>query len=241
MNPVKHELRKLLWKTGLDVIPFDPGFNPLARRKRFLEYYEIDVVLDVGANTGQYAIELRKDLGYTGKIISFEPMTSAFEVLKGKAAQDSQWLARNHALGDQDGQDEINISGNSYSSSLLNILPKHTDVEPSSGYVGTEKIKINKLDSIFSSLGITQDRSYLKIDTQGFESKVIAGAGQALDSIYVIQLEMALVPLYQGELLFPQMYQLLADKGYQMISIDPGFSDSNSGQVLQVEGVFCRK
>jgi hypothetical protein len=81
---------------------------------------------------------------------------------------------------------------------------------------------------------------YLKIDTQGFESKVIAGAEQVLSRIDTIQLEMSLVPLYEGELLFDEMCRLMMNKGYSLVSAEAGFSDETSGQLLQMDGIFHR-
>ena len=80
----------------------------------------------------------------------------------------------------------------------------------------------------------------MKIDTQGFEEKVIKGAENSLRFIDIIQIEMSLTPLYRGEILLPEMYALLRKKGYEMVSIEQGFSDSRSGVLLQVDGIFSR-
>jgi|SRR3989339_29395 len=237
---IKHEFRKLLWKIGYDIYPFTPEFNPLARRRKLLESYAIDVVLDVGASTGQFAQQMRNDLGFSGKIVSFEPLSSAFELLRQNADRDPKWKVLNFALGEVDATKHINISGNLISSSLLYMLPAHIKVAPESSYISKEVIEVKTLDSIINDLVHKKDKIYLKIDTQGYESKVIKGAEESLARIETIQLEMSLVPLYEGELLIGEMHGLLSEKGYCLVSIEEAFSDRESGQLLQVDGIYHR-
>lgn len=203
-------------------------------------YYNIDTVLDIGANSGQFMQQLRGDLGYTNRIISFEPLSSAFELLKANAERDPNCEVFNIALGDTDERREINIAGNSYSSSLLDMLPSHLKSAPESRYIGREIIEVKRLDSIFDSLCKSTNRVYMKIDTQGYESKVLKGAEKSLMQIDTVQMEMSLVPLYEGELLFNEMCMLMSEKGYSLVAIETGFSDQDSGQLLQVDGIFHR-
>lgn len=237
---VKHKLRTFLWKFGYDISRFKPSKHPLARRKKIFESYEIDTVLDIGANAGQFAQQIRGELGYANRIISFEPLTSAFESLKEKAKNDSNWDAYNFALGDTDQKQEINIAGNSLSSSLLDMLPAHIMAAPDSKYVGKEEIEVRKLDSIFDNLCGTSNKIYMKIDTQGFEKKVLDGAASSLMQIDLVQMEMSLVPLYEGELLFDEMCALMSEKGFSLLAIETGFSDEESCQLMQVDGIFHR-
>lgn len=237
---IKRELRKLFWKAGYDVSRFSPGSHPVARRGALLRLYRIDTVLDVGANSGQYARQLRGELGYAGRILSFEPLSSAFELLEASARRDPKWEVFNLALDDTDQRQEINVAGNSYSSSLLDMLPAHLKSAPTSGYVGTEAVEVRRLDSCFSDLCGSSDRIYLKIDTQGFESRVLKGAEESLSRIDTVQMEMSLVPLYDGEILLPDMCLLMRERGYDLVALEPGFSDATHGQLLQADGVFHR-
>ena len=237
---LKHKLRTYLWWLGYDIIPYTPQAHPIARRKQLLDSNNIDLIIDVGANAGQYAQELRFDLGYKNKIISFEPLKTAFELLKANSAKDGSWDVFNFALGDTVENCEINVSGNSYSSSLLEMMPAHIKSAPESKFVDREKIDIKTLDSIFSTIIRPSNRVYMKIDTQGFESRVIAGAKKSLASINMIQMEMSLVPLYKGELLFNDLCLLMTGKGYSLVAVEPVFSDPETGQLLQVDGIFQR-
>ena len=237
---IKYEIRKLLWKIGYDITKFTPESHPLARRKQIFDAYEIDTVLDIGANTGQFARQIRNDLGYTKRIISFEPLGSAFEVLKLNSEGDPNWKVINIALGDTETKQEINVAANSYSSSLLDILPSQLKAAPESRTIGQEEIEVKRLDTIFDDFCKPTDKIYMKLDTQGFEGTVLKGAEVSLKQIDTLHMEMSLLPLFEGELLFHEMCSLMYDKGYLLIAIEPGISDQESGQLLQVDGIFHR-
>jgi FkbM family methyltransferase len=235
-----HLLRQILWRFGYDICRFNQTSHPLARRKHFLENYNIDTVLDIGANSGQFASELRQDLGYSGRIISFEPLREAFKSLKAHASNDPRWETFNFAIGDVEEKREINIAGNSLSSSLLDILPSHLTAAPESKYVGKEAIEVRTLDSIFGQVCENAKHIYMKIDTQGFEGRVLKGAAMSLPRIDTIQIEMSLIPLYGTELLFDEMCVLMREKGYTLVAIENGFSAPNTAQLLQIDGIFRR-
>jgi FkbM family methyltransferase len=230
----------MLWKLGYDVLRLEPASYMLARMKKFFDLFGISVVLDVGANTGQFAKYLRKEVGFSGTLVSFEPLRSAFDELQKSAAHESQWRVYNLALGESNRSGMLNVSMNSQSSSLLPMLPTHLDAAPKSKYVGEEPIEVKTLDSIYESLCTKKDSVYLKIDTQGYELNVLKGAANALEHIDTVQLEMSLVPLYQGELLFNEMYEYLRRRHYSLVSIEPVYFGDVPGQVLQVDGIFHR-
>lgn len=204
---VIHEIRRLLWKFGYDISRFNPADHPLARRKRILETFAIDTVLDVGANTGQFARQLRHDLGFLGRILSFEPASQAFEALRVNSKGDPTWEVYQWALGDIEGTGEINLSANTYSSSIFAMLPSHSKSAPDSKYIGKESITIRTVDCVFRELCGSARNVYLKIDTQGFEYQVLKGAEASLRSIETLQIEMSLVPLYQGSALSSRFRQ----------------------------------
>ncbi len=237
---LKHKLRTILWRLGYDIIPFTPQSHPLARRRRLLDYNKISLVLDIGANAGQFGQELRQDLGYSNKIISFEPMHDAFKLLEEKSSIDEHWDVYNFALGDTNGTSEINVAENSYSSSLLEMMPAHVQSAPDSKYVKKEVIEIRSLDAIFSDIAEPDGRIYMKIDTQGFENRVLKGASSSLAGIDMIQMEMSLVPMYKGELLFNDLCTIVSEKGYSLVAVEPVFSNPDTGQLLQLDGIFQR-
>ncbi|MBK9225178.1 MAG: FkbM family methyltransferase [Flavobacterium sp.] len=178
--------------------------DELDRRIKLINNYNINVILDIGANIGQYGSEMR-NLGFKGEIISFEPMKEAFGKLQKNASKDSLWKVFNYSIGERDGQTTINVAKNSVSSSLLENLPQLTDSAPEAEFVEKETIEIRKLDSIFESLGLMNKNVYLKIDTQGYEEMVLQGAEQSLSHVTGIQIEMSFIPSYEGAITFDKM------------------------------------
>lgn len=237
---IMHTFRRLLWNIGYDIVRFQPVSHDLARKSRLFSYYNIDTVLDIGANCGQFATQLRCDIGYTRRILSFEPLSMAFELLKVNAKDDPAWDVLKFAIGDTAERRELNIADNVCSSSLLNMLPSHLKASPNSKYIGKEMVDVKTLDSIFVELCRNSSNIYLKMDTQGYESKVLQGAENCLAHIGTVEMEMSLVPLYAGESLFDEMCILMGEKGYTLVAIENGFSDPGSGQLLQVNGIFHR-
>lgn len=235
---MKELLKKTLKKAGFQIRRFPDG--DYLRRIKIINDNHINLVLDVGANNGGYALSMR-EFGYTKKIISFEPLKSAFSELQIAAQKDKNWILNNFALGNEDTKSVINIAGNSFSSSILNMLPQHLNSAPESRFISQEEIDIKKLDTIFNSICSPNDNVMLKIDTQGYEKNVIDGAMESLPKIKIIQLEMSIVQLYESELLMTEMINYLDVRGYQLFSLENGFGDSDSGQLLQVDGIFVRR
>lgn len=239
---MKTILKKVAKRMGFDVKRLTPSTSNALRTRLLLDHHKIDLVLDVGANAGQYASSLR-EFGYAGEIVSFEPLSTAHSVLERLGRTDPLWtVASRTAIGDVDGEIEINISENSYSSSVLGMLDSHLDAAPHSAYIGSEAVKISKLDSLAKDFIKDNDQSiYLKMDVQGFEMQVLEGAVQILPRVKGIQTELSLVPLYKGQALFTEMLEKMDQLGYEIYAIYPGFSDMKTGRMLQMDGVFFRK
>lgn len=209
------------------------------QRKKILESYKINTILDIGANTGQFAQMIRK-IGYTKKILSFEPLSSAFALLEKNAKKDLQWDVFNFALGSKEEKRVINIALNSVSSSFLDIMPSHLKAAAGSQYLGSETVNIKPLDAIYHNLLKQKNNIYIKIDAQGFEAEIIKGAEKSLNYISTIEMEMSLVPLYSGETLFNELYASMIKKGYRLIFVEPAFASPHTGELLQINGIFHR-
>jgi FkbM family methyltransferase len=212
---------------------------------RFLEEcrgFATDVIFDIGANSGQFARGLRGS-GYEGHIISFEPLSSAHTALVAAAASDPLWdVAERCAVGASDNWAEINIAGNSYSSSLLPMLDLHREAAPESAYQGTEACHVITLDSYIDQTFSDSTTLFgLKIDTQGYEAQVLEGLRRHHDRVKVIVCEMSLAPLYANGPTMSELCHLLADLGYCCVALGPEFADPRTGELLQVNGVFVKR
>ena len=224
----------------LDVRRWSPAGVALARRMRILDDNGVTVVLDVGANRGQFAAELRIG-GYGGRIVSFEPLATAYAALERAADDDPLWECRRLALSDADGETELHVSENAVSSSLLDMEARHLEAAPASRYVATERVRQARLEALADELRLPGDGIYLKLDVQGSEAKALDGAGPALARVVAIETELSLVSLYRDQLLFREMLDLLDDAGYAPVSLEPAYADPRNGHVLQVDGIFLRR
>lgn len=212
--------------------------HPAARRQRMLARHQVDLVLDVGAAGGGYGSELR-EFGYRGRIVSFEPMRAAFDRLTAARSADAAWEAHRCALGAEPGTAEINVASNSDSSSLLPMADRHRAAAPAVDYVGTEQVRIERLDDVAAPHLSSSRRPFLKLDTQGFEKQVLAGGPETLARCLGLQLELSFVPLYEGGLLVDEAIAMAYGAGFHLVGLEPGFADPD-GQVLQADGVFFR-
>jgi FkbM family methyltransferase len=211
-----------------------------ARRSRLLRSRGITVVLDVGANAGMYGRQLRR-IGFDSRVVSFEPLSDAYAELEELAREDPLWECRRVALGSSDGSAEINVAGNSTSSSLLGMEERHLESAPESKYVGTEEVPLARLDSIWGELVGEEDRVFLKLDVQGFELEVLNGAAECLRSVDCVQAELSFVSLYEGAPDYRELIDFLRASGFRLAGLEEGHDDQHTGEMLQADGIFVRE
>jgi FkbM family methyltransferase len=205
-----------------------------------LKHQRITLVLDVGANVGQYASYLRQS-GYEGRIVSFEPLAEAWEDLRQAAVGDPAWeIPPRMAIGDVDGKVTLFRSAESDMSSILPLEAYFLATSPDSEIVGREVAPVARLDTIFGDHVHPADRVFVKIDTQGYERQVLVGCKDILDSIAGFQVEMSLIPLYAGEALFDELLSMLHELGFSLFQVIPGYYSRHLHRQLQVDGVFFR-
>jgi FkbM family methyltransferase len=231
-----HLIQRLTRLVGLDL---QPHRGPPRSLGNFLAGRDIDLVLDVGASTGNYGWTIRAG-GYEGRICSFEPLSAAFARLEKRTAEDPAWSCLRLALGAQPGEAEINVAGNSDSSSLLEMGERHARSDPDSVYVGRESIELGTLDGVWDRVVRDGDRVFLKLDVQGYEIEALRGAGRSLPQLAGVQAELSLVPLYEGAPSWTEVIGYLQERGFQPERLEPAFEDPETGQILQVDAVFMR-
>lgn len=233
MTAVISAIKRLGSWVGVDIQRID---HTLARaRQRLLNHGEVDLVLDVGANRGQYGMALRRS-GFRGRIVSFEPIPEAFEQLKKASASDPLWRVENCALGIAEEERTFHVSDNLASSSFFQVTDKSTDAHSGTRQVREISVQVRTLDS-FASGDWDLSKAHLKIDTQGFELEVLKGGGRVLPRLFSIECELSLVPLYQDQPMFPEVCQFLYDQGYHATWIERGFNNQDY-ELLQVDAFF---
>ena len=237
---MKSIVKQLLRSIGYDLHRLAPAANPAFQLVQGLMGHDIDLVLDVGANTGQFAKSLRLT-GYTSTIVSFEPLSQAHAQLVLAASGDANWHVGDRcAIGESCGSIEINVAGNSVSSSVLAMLECHSSAAVGSAYISKEATPMNRLDAVAAQYVSNARNPFVKIDTQGFEWQVLNGAPETLARTRGVVIELSLVPLYSGQRLWRDIVDRLELEGFALWGIQPGFVDPRDGRTLQVDAVFFR-
>jgi FkbM family methyltransferase len=242
MGTIKAKARQLVRSLGFDVVRYAPE-APISAEIQNLEFQcrrlGIRGCFDVGANCGQFAFELRR-AGFAGQIHSFEPVSKVHDRLRLASADDPNWIVGDRtAVGANCGSATINVALNTQSSSLLPILGHAVATDSTTAHVAAEQVPIITLESYARKAGIAGP-SLLKIDVQGFESEVLKGASPCRETIAIIYLEMALVPVYQGAATVTELFSMLGELGYRCIGLYNGWTDGRTREVLEVNGVFVR-
>jgi len=237
-------LRSILKRTirhlGFDLMRYQPDSSESARFIKMLTLHKVDLVFDIGANIGQFATSLRES-GYNGRIVSFEPVSASWEQLAEASHIDPLWMvAPRSAVGEEDGEIEMHVSRNSVSSSVLKMLDSHIAAAPDSDYVRSEKLPLRRLDTVGTPYMQEDSTPFIKIDTQGYEAQVLRGAECLLQKAAGLQVELSLIPLYSGQLLYDELIGYVKSKGFELWGINPVFIDAHSGRLLQADATFSR-
>jgi FkbM family methyltransferase len=234
---LKQPAQRAIGVLGFELVPLHrPRWDHLAAS---LDRCRVVTALDIGANRGQYGTSLRL-MGFRGPILSIEPMADAFSGLSAAAMGDPSWLVEHCAAGERTGRSTLNISGNSTSSSVLKITDAHLAAESSAGIVRTELIEVQTLDDLVSQHRL-EPPYFLKIDVQGSELAVLAGALRTLENVNLVQVELSLRELYAGGSDYLTVLGKLKTAGFVPIAWDPAFADPHTGNVLQVDVLASRE
>jgi FkbM family methyltransferase len=205
-----------------------------------LEKLGVNCVFDVGANVGQYGKMLRK-IGYRDLILSFEPVSSAYFELEKAANGDKLWRTYPMALGAECGKKEINVSARSDLNSFRkpSALYRKCFSEP---VEKAEEVSIRTLDSLFGELTIGKRdlRPFLKLDTQGFDLEVIAGAKDSLGKFLGLQSELSVKPLYEGSPSYLDALRIYSDLGFSLKNIYSIFASEDHSTAIELDCLMVR-
>lgn len=210
------------------------SYKPLDFLVSQIEKSGVELVLDVGANLGQFAKDLMLS-GYVNQIHSFEPVKSQYEFLRKSALKNNRWKTYNFAFGDQNAEEKMFVSHNSgLSSSFLRMNYNHYNNFPSAKITRSETVQIRTLYEYVDATGLEPQTTLLKLDVQGFESKVLVGCQDYLKHFALCFLEVSLIPLYDGELTFLEVLDFLVANGQELIDVRRGVQAKN-GDLLQLD------
>ena len=195
-------------------------------------------MLDVGANEGQFANNARNRLP-NAKIVSFEPIPEAYNVLCQRFKDDNNFQAFNIGFGHR--KEKRSFLQNSFSpvSSILEFLPSQKEFYPRTKDSTTIEISLHRLDEFIQNLEV-ESNVLLKIDVQGFEDKVLQGASSILDRIKVIYIECSFMKFYKGQPLFDDIYEFLLEKGFSFRGVADQLNAGVIDEPTQIDAVFIK-
>lgn len=236
-------VQRVLKSVGLELVEYPPRDWTAGRNilRNVLAKLAIDCVLDVGANRGQYGSMLR-DIGYRGLILSFEPVGANFEALAARAAGRGPWNCFRYALGAADGEAEINVTDEDVFSSFLKPTEDSQARFPRNRVARMEKVQVRRLDGVLDQLsdGLSSPRIYLKMDTQGFDLEVLAGATGVLDRILALQTEVSFRPIYHGMPSYQDSLREFQARGFQVVDFMPVNRESDGLRAIEMDCVMVR-
>ncbi len=237
--------RKMLKLVDYELAPYreiqEPRESLTEHLAAVLARNSINLVLDVGANKGQTGMRLRR-IGYHGRIVSFEPVGRYFGVLASRAKEDPNWQCYQLALGSRDVEDVINLARHSVFDSFLSPSDYSADhFREDSEIVDTEVVQVRRLDTVIADCirGLDSPRIFLKLDTQGFDLEVVAGASGSLQHVIIVQTELSVKPIYKSMVGYLEAMHRLNALGFEITGLFPVNRDSKL-RVIEFDCVLVR-
>jgi len=216
---MKRLMTGLARRAGYEVQPHwrMPRLAAARKLRRLFDLLEIRYVLDVGANTGQFRDFLRLEVGFSGVIHSFEPIAALVSTLRQRKSDDDSWFIHPYALGARSDEREINVMSSTVFSSFLEpnnaLVPQFQSLN---SVASKERVTIRRLDELLDTELHAADlgRTYLKLDTQGFDLEVLEGGRMAIAGIPALQTEISMQPIYERMPAFTDSLAAFADAGF---------------------------
>lgn len=208
--------------------------------RRLIAMLDVDMVFDVGANVGQYGLQLRERIGYRGPLLSFEPIPGAASHLRLLTQHDAAWQVRECALDDRRGCARFNVMIGDQFSSLM-APSKQFEGRFHGQHVIRSVIEVEVItltEAVHEAPAFA--RGLLKLDTQGNELRILRGGADVLALFPVIQLEVGFQLLYEGQVEFSQAVVELDAWGYRLSALFPN-NEGHFPHLLEMDAVFLRK
>ena len=221
---------------GLDLVRYNPRYS--LGEYAYVASLDITTVIDVGAHTGEFA-RMIKTILPRAAIFSFEPLKAEFASLQQQMKDGAGFVAFNCALGDRDETVEIFRSSYAQSSSLRQMTQLHKDAFPVSAGHTVERVAVKRLDDVLRDFEL-QREILIKIDVQGYEDKVIAGATETIEKAKAIIVEVSFRELYDGQPLFESIFELLSAKGFKFFGNLYQLLSPVDGAPLQADALFVK-
>jgi FkbM family methyltransferase len=232
---MSNPIRKIFNKIGIDL----HRHYKQADRLAWLSDLNIQTVFDIGANVGQFAMEIRERLP-EAQIYSFEPIKECYKKLIKNFKNDVKVKAYNFALGETDSSLMMNKSSYTLSSSLLTMADSHKQLFPHTKDNQPESVRVRRLDDVYKEIS-PKNNILIKIDTQGYEDRVVAGGLMAFSKTKVAIIESSYIQLYEGQPLFDDIYKKMKGLHFEYQGALHQKINPRTGEVIFEDSIFINK
>jgi FkbM family methyltransferase len=175
------------------------------------------VCVDVGANRGEITAAMLR-LCPAARVHAFEPSPQCHAILRERFANDPRVTLVNSGLGSEEGAREFHLYANDHLSSFLQLQTGTANPFESEPEVAREMVRLTTLDLFAAEHGL-QQIDLLKIDTQGYDLRVLQGAAAALEAGRVkhVLIELNFLPLYETQAAPEEIIAFLTRHGLQLV------------------------
>lgn len=198
--------------------------------------HDFATVVDVGAHHGQFAL-LALELFPRSSLLCVEPLPAALERLRVTVETDTRVTVFGAAATANAGRRELHVSRKTDSSSLLPILPSYVEAFPGTEEARTLEVEAKTLDSMMGER--IRRPCLLKVDAQGGELEVLAGAETVLAQVDVAYVECSFVEFYGGQALADEVIGAFLHHGLRLDGVYSVVRDGE-GRCLQADLLFRR-
>lgn len=228
---------RLMHSYGYHLTPI-PKIIPKTTEKNWAEKLDIQTIIDIGSNEGQFINEINSLLPQK-KIFAFEPIPECYQKLL-ENTKHANVTAFNIGLSDTKGATNINVSNNLVSSSILEMKDLHKTSYPESHFVKTQQISIEKLDDTLQPFDL-QGNILIKMDVQGYERQVIKGGEKTFLKASALIIESIFEPFYEGQWLFDDLYDYFTRAGFKFMGFTDQVNSPKTGIPLYADSIFIKK
>jgi len=243
LDLVKRGIQSVLNRLGYQVLQYPAPHSYERHIRELLLGLDVNCVIDVGAHKGEF-YRLLRQTGYSGTIVSFEPLPDSFVQLRREAAGDQNWRGYNLALGTETGLKSINVP---HSTGFTSFLRPNTYCEERFPHVRWEgrtvDVRIERLETLYPEVvnGIARPRVFLKMDTQGWDIRVLEGAGAVLPDVVMLQSEVSMIPIYDGMSSIIEAIAHYNALGFEVTNLFPVTFDGEGIRVVEYDCVMRRR
>ena len=234
---MKNFLRKIISKFSKYSIIYENSFDLI----KTMDTHKIDFVVDIGASWGGYSRMLRR-FGYKEEIVSIEPVNHSYKKLIKFSSKDKKWSSKRLIISNQKKNKlNINVSKDFENSSILNSTELHKQNHNDAVFIHREEVECKSLDQLMNEYIDQKKNMMLKLDVQGSEADILESGINSLSKFKLVQIELSLQKLYDNQILWKDIVDLMYKKNFENWTIFPGYKQRNKGQLYQFDAIFFNK